>query len=204
MTRCDIVLVGVGGQGVLTLADLLVRSSLAAGLPAVYVPTKGMAQRGGFVKVEVRLGADGVGPRISERGADLVVAMERSEALKGLSFVRPEGEFVLYDHVWEPAGVQLGRDSYPILDDVRSTIEKHASQVAVLNPAGRPAIEGRPVAANVYVFGALLTLSPLRDLIPIEVARTTLETRWPKAAEGNRFALEAGTKAAESWGGAIG
>ena len=75
MNTCDILLVGVGGQGVLTIGDLLVRAAFATDVPASFCPTKGMAQRGGFVKVEVRLGAEGVGPRIGEHCADIVLAM---------------------------------------------------------------------------------------------------------------------------------
>ena len=103
MTRrvapCDIVLVGVGGQGILTIGELLLHAALDAGIPASFAPTKGMAQRGGFVKAELRLGADGVGPRVRDGGADLVVALERSEALRGVRFVKSGGSFVLYDDV---------------------------------------------------------------------------------------------------------
>ena len=53
MKTCDLVLVGVGGQGVLTIGDLLLRAAFAADVPASFCPTKGMAQRRGLVKVDV-------------------------------------------------------------------------------------------------------------------------------------------------------
>ncbi len=56
----DIYLVGVGGQGILTLADLIMRAAVHKGHPVSFFPTKGMAQRGGVVKAELRLGRAGV------------------------------------------------------------------------------------------------------------------------------------------------
>ena len=53
MQTYDIYLVGVGGQGVLTIADLITRTAFRKGIPVNYYPTKGMAQRGGFVKCYV-------------------------------------------------------------------------------------------------------------------------------------------------------
>jgi indolepyruvate ferredoxin oxidoreductase beta subunit len=192
MTTCDLLLVGVGGQGVLTIGDLLLRAAFAADLPASFCPSKGMAQRGGFVKVELRLGADGVGPRIGEGSADIVVAMERSEALKGIPFTKPDGHFLLYDHVWEPTGVQLGVDEYPSLDDVSDAIEASGAQLTVRHPAERPEIDGRPVSANVFLLGALMALPKMSALFAVADVEWVIETRWPKSADANVSAFRAG------------
>jgi len=104
----DIYLVGVGGQGVLTIGDIIAETALRNMIPVSFYPTKGMAQRGGFVKAQVRLGRQTVGPNIPEKGADLVIAMEVSEALKAVRFVKPGGDFLLFGHVWAPTAVMLG------------------------------------------------------------------------------------------------
>lgn len=52
----DILIVGVGGQGVLTICELITEAATHAGIPANFYPTKGMAQRGGFVKAQVPAG----------------------------------------------------------------------------------------------------------------------------------------------------
>jgi len=109
---CDIVLIGVGGQGILAIGDLLVRAAFASGLPVSFCPTKGMAQRGGFVMGEVRIGLEHAGMRIPPAGADIVIAMERSEAVKGIGYVKQDGTFLLYDEALLPTGVVLGRDHY--------------------------------------------------------------------------------------------
>ena len=192
MMTCDILLLGVGGQGVVTLGDLLARAALAADVPMSFVPTKGMAQRGGFVKAEVRLGHRTAGPRIATGGADLVLSMERSEALKGLPFVSRSGRTVLYDHVWEPTGVQLGDDAYPSRDDVVARVADRCDEIVLLNPAERPEFGGAPVVANIYALGALAGADRLRKLIDSRVLEQTVVDRWPKAAEANLAAFQAG------------
>jgi len=190
--NCDVVLVGVGGQGVLTIADLLIRGAFEAGIPATYCPTKGMAQRGGSVKAEVRLGRDGVAPRIGEGQADLVVAMERSEALKGLRFLKPSGSFLLYDHVWTPTGVMLGADPYPERGQVIDWIKAASDEVIVLDPAELPSVDGRSVRANIFVLGAMIGRTELGRILTRGTVEETIEARWPKAAGANREAFRSG------------
>jgi len=190
--NCDIVLVGVGGQGVLTIGDLLLRAAFQADIPASYAPTKGMAQRGGFVLAELRLGREAVGPRIPMRGADLVVGMERSETLRGLRFARAQGTVLLFDHVWEPTGVMLGADAYPVRDEVAKQIRAVAGRLILLDPADLPRVDGEQVSPNVYVLGAMLSVSPLREAVPKDAVERVLAERWPKRVAANLAALRAG------------
>jgi len=192
---CDIVLVGVGGQGVLTIADLLILSAFEAGIPATYAPTKGMAQRGGFVKAEIRLGRADVGPRIAEGEADLVVSMERSEALNGLSFLKAGGTFFLYDHVWAPTGVMLGADAYPDRAQVVGAIEGVSEDLIVLDPADVPSVDGRAIRPNIFVLGAMVGRTALREILSPELVEATIAGRWPNAAGPNREAFRAGLEA---------
>ena len=193
--NCDIVLVGVGGQGVLTIGELLLHTAFEAGAPASLVPTKGMAQRGGFVKVELRLGREGVGPRIGERSADLVVGTERSEALKGIPYAKPDGTFILFDHVWAPTGVMLGLDAYPSLTQVTEAIRAATGRLIVLRQADLPTIDGRTVRPNVYVLGAMIGTAPLGELLDASAVERVLKERWPKVSEVNVVALRAGVEA---------
>jgi len=189
---CDIVLVGVGGQGVLTIADLLIRAAFEADVPATYCPTKGMAQRGGFVKGEVRLGQDGVGSRIGEGQADLVVAMERSEALKGLPFLKPDGTFLLFDHVWAPTGVMLGADTYPERDQVLEEIAAFSQELIVLDPKKLPTVDGQKARPNIYILGAMIGRSIVGEILSIEVVESAISARWPRVAETNLAAFRFG------------
>lgn len=191
----DVYLVGVGGQGILTIGDLITETAVQQGVPASFYPTKGMAQRGGFVKVQLRLGRETVGPSIPEKGADLVIAMERSEALKAVRYVKPGGDFVLLGHVWAPTAVMLGKANYPTLEQVLEQVERAGGKIHYLDPENVPLYEGAPVAANVYVLGAAAGRTGLGKVLdPAGLART-VQNRWKKAAERNRFAFQAGAEA---------
>ncbi len=189
---CDIVVVGIGGQGVVTIGDLLLRSAFETDLPASFCPTKGMAQRGGFVKVELRLGRERAGPRIGDGAADLVVSLERSESLRALRYVQAGGSFLLFDDVWEPTHVMLGVDPYPSRRQVVAEIVQVAETAIVLDPAQRPEADGHPVAANVYVLGAMLAVPALSRILDAAAVERVVAERWPNAADANRTALHAG------------
>ena len=188
----DIYLVGVGGQGVLTIGNLITEAAACQSIPVSFYPTKGMAQRGGAVKARLRLGREASGPNIPERGADLVIAMERSESLKGIRFVKPGGDFLLFDHVWAPTAVMLGKADYPTLEQVRGRIQEAEGKIHYLDPENLPLYEGAPVPANIFVLGAALGHTSLGAVLnPSEMANI-VQTRWKRGAERNRFAFQAG------------
>jgi indolepyruvate ferredoxin oxidoreductase, beta subunit len=191
----DIYLVGVGGQGVLTIAEIITESAFLQGTPVNYYPTEGMAQRGGFVKAQVRLGRLSPGPNLPEKGADLVIAMEISESLKAVRFIKPGGDFFLWSHIWAPTAVMLGKASYPALDLVKEQISLAKANLYVLSPENLPFYKDELAPENLFVLGAVVqktSVNPLFNLAKIEKA---IQTRWPKSAARNLFALQAGAKA---------
>jgi indolepyruvate ferredoxin oxidoreductase beta subunit len=188
----DIFLVGVGGQGVLTIADLIARTALRLRVPISFYPTKGMAQRGGFVKAQVRLGRESAGANIPEGGADLVIAMERSEALKAVRFAMRGGDFVLFGHVWPPAGVMLGKDAYPSLERVQEQVARAEIRLHYVDPEDLPAEGGVRLPANVFVLGAAAGSSALGKVLPAEELERTVAERWIRGAERNIRAFRAG------------
>lgn len=190
--RFDIYLVGVGGQGVLTIAEILSEAAAAAGLPVNYYPSKGMAQRGGFVKAQVRLGRDLAGPNIPERGADLVIALERSEALKAVRFAKPDGEFLLYDDVWAPTAVMLGKATYPTTEQVQTEARRTGTRLLGAGPPDLPVYQGRSVSDNVFVLGLVMGHTALARVLDAEAVAELLTRRWAKAADRNLFGYRAG------------
>lgn len=191
----DLLLVGIGGQGILTIGEILAEAALRKGIPVNLYPTKGMAQRGGFVKAQVRLGRQTVGPNIPEKGADLVMAMELSEALKAVRFIKPGKEFVLFGHVWPPTAVLLGEAAYPMLEQVRQQVQEARSRMLYLDAESLPLYQGVPVPANIFVLGATIGHTGLHDILdPSEVAQL-VQTKWTRDAERNALAFQAGLEA---------
>jgi indolepyruvate ferredoxin oxidoreductase, beta subunit len=190
--KYDVFMVGVGGQGILTIGEILSSAALVKDLPVNFYPSKGMAQRGGFVKAQLRLGNEIVGPNIPECGADLVLAMEVSEALKAIRYVKPGGDFVLFGDVWAPTAVMLGKAGYPTLDAVLGEVKKSGAKLIYLNPQAIPFYKDRKAADNIFMLGATLKHTALSKIFTAEEMDHVIQERWKKAAEANRFALQAG------------
>lgn len=191
----DTYLVGVGGQGVLTMADLMAETAVESGQEVSFYPTKGMAQRGGGVKVQVRFGRRVIGPEVPEKGADLAIGMERSEALKALPYVKPGSDFLLYGHVWEPTKVMLGKAHYPTLEQVVEKILAAGAVLRYVDPEQLPCHNGRTVPANIYVLGAAVGQTALGQVLDADdVARVVVE-RWERYAAVNEAAFRAGLEA---------
>jgi indolepyruvate ferredoxin oxidoreductase, beta subunit len=110
MNRFDIYLIGVGGQGIGLLSEIILRAADHAGHPVKGVDTHGLAQRGGIVCSQVRIGPGANSPLIRQGTADLVVALERHEALRGMnSALRNGGTLLYYNTVWQPLAVRLNQ-----------------------------------------------------------------------------------------------
>jgi len=196
----DLILVGVGGQGVISLSEIVTEVACQQGIPVNFYPIKGMAQRGGFVKAQIRLGRKVTGPNIPQKGAELVIAMERSEALKAVRFIKPGGDFLLFGYVWAPAAVMLGEASYPTLEQVLVQVQEAGGRMHYLDPASLPLYEGTSVPTNIFVLGVAVGHTGLGEVLdPSGVARI-VQTRWARGMERNLFAFQAGLEAQPSEG----
>lgn len=193
-TQYDIYFVGVGGQGVLTIGEIITLTAFRKNLPVNFYPTKGMAQRGGFVKAQLRLGRAAPGPSIPEKGADLVIATEISEMLKAVRYIKPGGDVLLFGYKWEPTAVMLGKAPYPALEQVREQAVAAGGRWHYIAPESVPVFQGAPAPDNIYLLGAALACTPLGEVLPpAEVAQVVRE-RWKKGIDRNLFAFEAGLK----------
>lgn len=108
MKSFNIYLTGVGGQGIGLISEILLRAADYAGLNVKSVDTHGLAQRGGIVVSQIRVGSNVYTPLIPEGESDLVVALERHEALRGMSVaLKDGGVLIYYNTVWQPLDVRL-------------------------------------------------------------------------------------------------
>jgi indolepyruvate ferredoxin oxidoreductase, beta subunit len=108
MKSFNIYLTGVGGQGIGLLSEILLRSADHAGLKVKAVDTHGLAQRGGIVISHLRFGEKVFSPLIFRNQADLVIALERHEALRGLNAaLKDNGTLIYYDTSWQPLEVRI-------------------------------------------------------------------------------------------------
>lgn len=108
MKAFNIHLAGVGGQGIGLLSEIILRAADHAGHPVKSVDTHGLAQRGGIVISQIRIGKPVFSPLIPAGQADLAISLERHEALRAASTaVKVGGCLVYYNTVWQPLSVRL-------------------------------------------------------------------------------------------------
>lgn len=191
-TSLDIYLVGVGGQGILTIADFICQAALAKDIAVSYFPTKGMSQRGGFVKAQIRMGKPTAGPSIPAGSADMAIAMESSEALKALRYLKKDGEFVLYGGIWQPTDVMLKKASYPETAAIKTVIKEDGAKLIYGNHDDVPEFDGVKVRENIFALGLAVGNSKLGEMISAEFIADLIAKKWPKVKEQNLLAFNAG------------
>ncbi len=129
----NIYLCGVGGQGIGLLAAALAQAAERSGLEVHACDTHGLAQRGGVVSSHIRLGADALTPLVPEGGADLVLALERLEALRGAAqYLKKGGKVIYYDTAYQPVSVRMGLARYPSAEEVAKEISAMDGGVSVV------------------------------------------------------------------------
>ncbi len=181
--RADVVLAGVGGQGVLTVASLLAEAGFREGLVVAQGELHGMSQRGGAVQTTVRLGDGPVAGDLVPLGtAGVVLGLEPLEALRCLPFLAPGGTLLTST---ERKGDLAG---YPA-----DVIDRVAAAGGMLVDAKALARSVQaPRSSNVVMVGAALPLLPLAVVTMEGCIRDLFAARGPKVVDGNLAALRAG------------
>jgi len=186
MPVTNVLIAGVGGQGVILASELLALAAMADGRDVKQGELHGVAQRGGAVFSHVRFG-DRVHSPLARRGTvDYLVAMEKLESLRYAHYVRAGGTILVNDYEVEP--VRMG-DERPYPADAAGFLSGKGFRVTVV--AGtRKALElGNHKVTNVVLLGALAAHLD----IPAEAwARTLAERVPPKLLALNREAFAAG------------
>ena len=132
MKSYNIFISGVGGQGIGLLGEVMIQSCLAAGYDVLGVDTHGLAQRGGIVVGHLRIGSRSklFTPRIAPGDADLVVSLERLEALRAIvNYMRDGGTAVYYDAQQQPIHVRMGLNAYPAPEELADAVAHRHGQL---------------------------------------------------------------------------
>ena len=129
METTNILIVGVGGQGIVLAGDLITMAAMKAGFSAKAAEIHGMSQRGGSVLSEVRFGKEVFSPIVPAGGADIVLAFELLEGLRALPRLKEGGVLIVNDQKIMPSSVTYGAGVYP--DDVKEQIAKNPNSIIV-------------------------------------------------------------------------
>jgi len=153
MSTVNILLVGVGGQGTILASKIIAEVTMMQGHDVKMSEIHGMAQRGGSVVTQVRVGEKIYGPVIDEGEADFIVAFEKLEALRWVHYLRPGGTVVVNNQQIDPMTVITGQSIYP--PEILETLLERAGEVVVLDALQLAREAGSSKAVNVVLLGAL-------------------------------------------------
>ena len=189
--RTDIVLSGVGGQGILSIATIIGAAAINKGLYIKQAEVHGMSQRGGDVQSNLRLSSDPISSDlIPLGGANLVISLEPMEALRYLPYLNKEGWIITNTAPF------VNIDNYPDVEELNKTLAALPHVIAI-DVDGIAKQVASPRAANIVLLGAAAPLLGI-DIEELEEGiRTIFGRKGEDVVEMNIKALRAGCEYAK-------
>ncbi len=182
----DIIIAGVGGQGILTISAVLDTAALKAGFNIKQSEVHGMSQRGGAVQSHVRISDKPIySDLIPMRKADIILSVEPMELLRYLPYVNPDGYLVTDINPFKNIA------NYPDEKELKSQIEQFPKhRIVDARTLARKA--GNFRAANIVMIGAISDLLPFSDEIIKEVITELFQRKGDRIVQMNLDAFELG------------
>jgi indolepyruvate ferredoxin oxidoreductase beta subunit len=188
----DIILAGVGGQGILSIAYVIDNAALKAGLNFKQAEVHGMAQRGGAVQSHLRLSQEPVFSELIQRGAaDMILSVEPLEVLRYADYLATEGVVVTSSTPF------INIPDYPELEDVLAGIRSLGNTV-ILDSEALAKEAGSIRAQNMVMLGAAAESLIISEDHLLEFIRELFAPKGEKLVETNLKAFELGMKAASA------
>jgi len=186
----DIILAGVGGQGILSIAYVIDNAALADGLFFKQAEVHGMAQRGGAVQSHMRLSDATIWSDVIPKGqADMILSVEPLEALRYFDYLRPDGIVVTSSTPYRNI------PDYPEIDGVLEALRK-APHAVVVDSEKLAKEAGTVKAQNVVLLGAASSFLVLKEESLVRTIEDLFRPRGPVVLEANLKAFDLGRKAA--------
>lgn len=185
----NIILAGVGGQGILSIATVVGEAALTEGLYLKQAEVHGMSQRGGDVQSNLRISSEPIcSDLIPKGGADLIISLEPMEALRYVSYLKPDGWIVTSNAPF------VNIPNYPDMEELNKHLAAFKNHVALdvetlAKEAGAPS-----QAANMVLLGAAIPMLGIDHDKMIAGVRRVFARKGEAIVESNVAAVEAGYK----------
>lgn len=185
----DIILAGVGGQGVLSIATIIARAAMIDGFVVRQSEVHGMSQRGGGVQAHMRISDKPISSDlVPSGGADMILAMEPIESLRYLSYLKKDGILVT---AAEPF---VNISDYPDVETIYAAIKKlPGSRIVRAEELAREA--GNLKSVNMVLIGAAASALPVSEKALAQSVHDTFAKKDPRLVDINMKALKLGEAA---------
>lgn len=197
-SECNILVVGIGGQGVMTAAEILAEAAIASGLDVKKTEVAGMSQRGGVVTSHVRCGQHVLSPQIGLGQADVLLGFEPAEAMRWSHYLKRDGVARVNTLRLTPPVVSLGLYDYP--DDPVATMRESGIAVQDFDAGAVARGLGDIRLVNSVMLGAIADSLPLSAEVLKNCVLSRFAGKGPQVLELNRQAFDAGRELAKNRG----
>jgi indolepyruvate ferredoxin oxidoreductase beta subunit len=184
----NLVVAGIGGQGLLTLAGAIARAALNHGYSVRASELHGLSMRFGSIETHVRFGKKIYSPLVTQANADLIIALEPDEAYKACWYAhRSRTSFLLDSKPTIPTIAYIEKRTWPTLEQVKSDLKPFAKNIFIVDASDRAReLTGSVISANVYLLGKAVALNllplkktwlaeALKEVLPERVLETNLK-----------------------------
>jgi len=194
MKLLNLLVTGAGGQGIILASDIIGETAIAAGYDVKKTDTIGMAQRGGSVLNHMRIARQVWSPLIRQGEADLLLALEKLEAARWASYLKPGGIAIVNNFALPPLSVSLGNARYPGDDEIKDILKQTTDQIFFIDGTERAKELGNIRTLNIFMLGSASRFMPF----PVGIWKKSIASRLPeKVRQINLTAFDRGRKEVE-------
>lgn len=184
----NILIVGVGGQGVLLASEILSEAAMTAGFDVKKSEIHGMSQRGGVVSSHVRIGPVVYSPTIQEGQADVLMAFEQAEGYRAINWLKKEGTAIVSRSTLIPA-IVTGSKKYHYPEDAVAEMQKKLHKVIGVDADKIAGELGNPRLVNTILLGVLSNYLPFSHELWVNTIKARVK---PKLVDINLVAFQRG------------
>lgn len=193
--KLDIVIAGIGGQGNVLISRILAHAAIKAGLHVRTSEAIGMAQRGGPVTSQVRMGDKLYGGIIPDRQADVIIGLELAEAVRVMPKLKKTGRVITSSTQVIPISVSMGLSTYD-KEELLKYIKQQTKEPIIFDAVELARKAGNEKTANIVMLGAFSTL-PFLPFSPDFLLESCLEIIPEKFHQVNTCAFKLGSSIQE-------
>jgi len=161
MKKFDLLVAGVGGQGVILASDIIGETALAVGYDVKKTDTLGMAQRGGGVVSHVRIGSRVWSPLVKEGDVDILLAFEKLEAARWGHYLDSGAIAIVNNYARLPLSVNLGNERYPTDQEISDILRHRTDRIYFVDGTSWAEQMGNVRTLNMFMLGCASPFLPL-------------------------------------------
>ncbi|MCK9379896.1 MAG: indolepyruvate oxidoreductase subunit beta [Sulfuritalea sp.] len=189
----NILVCGIGGQGVMTATEILAEAAIAEGHDVKKTEVAGMAQRGGVVTSHLRFGRKVLSPQIAPGTVQVLLGFEGAEALRWSHYLRPDGLALVNNARLVPPVVELGLFDYP--EDPTGQMRTAGRRVVSFDAMSIALELGEVRLGNTVMLGAIADYLPFAPDVLLACIVNRFARKGENVVDANRRAFAAGREA---------